>query len=354
MLLASRRLVSSGLSAARCFTVVPPLPDAADAMLDRHGTNSRKHSRFGDAVPLWVADMDFRSPPPVVRAVTRIAAHGVYGYTDCSSALTTAATARMAGRYGFGEALEPRMLRWLPGLLPGINHVVRARRLLDGDGYGGALGGHGIRRPVGVAVCTPIYAPFLAAPWNCEAELVQVPLAASPLAAVAGATDDRAEGSVAGGGGGLLHYEVDWDALEAALALPSTRVLLWCNPHNPTGRVWSRRELARLAGLCVAHDVTLLSDEVWGEVVYDDEEPCGSRGGDGAGFTGMGAVLAEHPRLSLVVLVSPSKVRALVAYATQHDIHAASCCICLRVHARVSVCNRSHLFATAVEANSPF
>ena len=285
-------------AARRCFAATPPpLPDPSDpSPLDRRGTGSRKHERFGDdAVPLWVADMDFRSPRPIVEAVTRVAAHGVYGYTDPSPALTAAAVDRMGGKYGFGEALEPNMLRWLPGLLPGINHVVRARRLLDGEGYGGAPSA----APMGVAVCTPIYAPFLSAPWNCEAELVKVPLA-------------QMGGGGGGGGGGVVHYEMDWEAMEASLSQPSVRVLLWCNPHNPTGRVWSRGELSRLASLCVSHGVTLLSDEVWAEVVYDDDdddEPSGSasRAGDGAGFTGMGALLAEHPELSLVVLTSPSK-----------------------------------------------
>ena len=209
----------------------PPLPDPGDATLDRAGTCSRKWDRFGpDCVPLWVADMDFRAPPPVIAAVRSVAEHGVYGYTDPSPALGALAAGRLEQVYGL-EGAEPSWIRWQPGLLPGLNHACRTLP------PGGA-----------VVVATPIYPPFLAAPTNCGRPLIEVPLACTP--------DLERDAS-----GRLLRYGLDLPALGAALARPDVECLLWCNPHNPTGRVWTRAELRAVAELCVQHGVLLLSDE---------------------------------------------------------------------------------------------
>ena len=103
-----------------------------------------------------------------------------------------------------------------------------------------------------------------------------------------------------------LHFTIDWPSLEASLRVPSTKLLHWCNPHNPTGRCWTKEELERVASLCVEHDVTLCSDEVWGEVPL---EPSAfpftsmlSLLSDGDGRGGIEG-LAER----LIVLTSPSK-----------------------------------------------
>ena len=133
---------------------------------------------------------------------------------------------RLRSTYGAKEA-HPDWITWLSGLVPGLHHAVRATRA-------GA-----------VTVLTPAYPPFLSAPPHQGAELLAVPLVAEAEM-------------------GLMHFSVDWDALSAALARPTTGLLLLCNPHNPSGRVFSRQELTRIAALCVEHDVTLCSDEVWG------------------------------------------------------------------------------------------
>ena len=126
----------------------------------------RQRSFVGkDVVPLWVADMDFRSPQPVIDALVERAANGVYGYTDCPVALEELFLARLRRVYGC-TAVAPSVswLRWLPGLLPGLNHAVRA-----------ACRNH-VRAADAVAIPTPIYAPFLDAPLNCGARLCTVPL----------------------------------------------------------------------------------------------------------------------------------------------------------------------------------
>ena len=150
-------------------------------------------------------------------------------------------------------------LLWKPGLVPLLNHAVRACCAYGADDA--------------VVVATPIYPPFLSAVSNNGARLVRLPLA---------------EARDGGGGAGSLRYEIDWAATEAALRAPQTKLLLWCNPHNPTGRCWTPAELAHVARLCVAHGVLLCSDEVWGEVPLDP---------DATPFTSMLALLAAAVRM---------------------------------------------------------
>ena len=160
----------------------------------------------------WVADMDFRSPQPIVDALVARAKHAVYGYTDCPPQLAQSLVARLVNVYGC-TAVEPSedWFRWTPGLLPMLNHAVRAAcRNKD--------------TTESVAIPTPIYPPFLDAPGNCGASLTKVPLLETRLP------------SVDGGGANTLRYDIDWDALEAALRDPSVKLLHWCNPHNPAVR----------------------------------------------------------------------------------------------------------------------
>ena len=274
---------------------VPPLPSGnLDAAVDRTGTWSRKiegrggrySGRSPPVVPLWVADMDFRSPQPIVDALVGRASNGVYGYTDCPPELEELMCSRLASVYGCAEA-SADWFRWLPGLLPGLNHAVKAA---CGDMADGA-----------VAIPTPVYAPFLAAPLNCDRTLVRVPFAVNV---------EKGGGHEGGGQeGGAMRFTIDWDLLEATLREPTTRLLHFCNPHNPTGRCWTLDELVRVAELCVRHDCVLCSDEVWGELPLEPEE---------APFTSMLALMRPSPgepaaavvtglEERLIVLTSPSK-----------------------------------------------
>jgi len=243
-------LTSLVLSPAAGFSIAgplptPPLPSDADASVNRAGSSSRKFDGPGRAwvcrspkvVPLWIADMDFRSPQPIVDALVARAQSGVYGYTDPSPALEALTLKRLQSVYGCKVEPSVSWLRWLPGLIPGLNHGIRACCRAPTDA---------------VAIPTPVYAPFLTAATNCQRPLISVPLAEEQL-------------------GSELHFEVDWAALEAACAAPTTKLLHWCNPHNPVGRCWTRAELVRVARLCVCHDVVLSSDEVWGELPLDVE-----------------------------------------------------------------------------------
>ena len=255
----------------------PPTPSERDQGSSRANTMSRKWDRFGaETVPLWVADMDFSAPERVVDAVREVAESGHYGYADPCERTVRCVRERLATAHGFGEeaGAGTDCVRWLPGLNPGLNHAVRAVRRMRGGS-----------EKMTTVCCTPIYPPFLYASRNNETPKIEVPLTRAPAAA---------------DGANVVRYEVDWDALEAALAKPEVGLLLWCNPHNPVGRVWTRDEMVRVAKTCVKHDVVLVSDEVWRELILDEDK---------TPFTGAGSLLKEVDGLRerLVVMTSPSK-----------------------------------------------
>jgi len=201
-----------------------------DRATDRRGTSSVKWDRFADrdVIPLWVADMDFASPPSVVEALQARVSHQVFGYSLPPTGLVEAVVRSLASNYGW--AVEPEWLVWLPGLVCGLNVLCRA------------VGGWGDE----VATFTPVYPPFLTAPVLAERALVKVPLVLSR---------DR--------------WQADLDALERALT-PRTRLLLLCTPHNPVGRAWSRTELSDIAALALRHNLIIGSDDIHAGLVLED------------------------------------------------------------------------------------
>ena len=203
-----------------------------DAPVDRYQTASLKWGRYGsrDIIPLWVADMDFRSPPAVLRALGSRVEHGIFGYGAAPKALTEVVCEMLARRYGW--QVEPEHLVWLPGLVCGLNVACRS------------LGaGHDA-----VVTLVPIYPPFLTAPGNSGRGLVTVSL-----------VHER------------NRWIIDFDELEKSLT-PQTRLLLLCNPHNPVGRVYSRQELEKLVALCGRHNVVICSDEIHSDLILDADK----------------------------------------------------------------------------------
>jgi cysteine-S-conjugate beta-lyase len=204
-----------------------------DSAMDRSGTASHKWDRYEgkDVIPLWVADMDFRSAPAITEALGERVCHGVFGYTDPPGSLFDAVRASIRDEYGW--EVSPEWVVWLPGLVSGLNVLCRAV---------GAAGD-------AVVTFTPIYPPFLSAPVFAERTVVKVPLSFE---------GDR--------------WRPDLEALERALG-PRSKLLLLCSPHNPVGRVWSEAELAGLATLALEHDLVIGSDEVHAGLVLDEDKP---------------------------------------------------------------------------------
>lgn len=196
-----------------------------DLPVQRRGTDSVKWSYFGpDALPMWVADMDFVSPQPIIDALQARVAHGVFGYGSDSDSLRAILVERMQRLYGW--TIQPDDIVFLPGLVCGLNVVSRA------------IGAPGDS----VLVNTPVYPPFLSAPVHQQRILQAVPLAQEVT-------------------GTRLHYSIDFDALAGAMQ-PDTKLFILCNPHNPVGIAYAHSELARLAELCAANDLVICSDEI--------------------------------------------------------------------------------------------
>ncbi len=200
-----------------------------DQIIDRGETCSLKWERYRgrDILPLWVADMDFRSPPAVVDALRQRVAHGIFGYTLAPKELYEAIIGHLAG--DFGWRIEAEWVVWLPGVVTGLNASCRTVGEAGDD----------------VLTLTPVYPPFLTAPGLSGRNTLAVPLA-----------DDGER------------WTLDMDRIEKAVT-PRTRLLLLCNPHNPVGRVFDERELAQLAGLCERRGIIICSDEIHYGLVLD-------------------------------------------------------------------------------------
>ena len=194
--------------------------------------STQKWQRYDASIlPLWVADMDFRSPPPVIEALQARVDHGVFGYGAVSAQLRTTLCEWSAREYHW--PIEPDWQLWLPGVVPAL-HLASLALTEPGDG---------------VLTITPIYPPFL----KVAERTGRLPQQAA-LAEPAGPGEP---------------WQLDLEALEAAIT-SETRLLLWCHPHNPTGRVWSHAELAGLAELVERHDLLVVSDELHCDLLLNE------------------------------------------------------------------------------------
>ncbi|HSF82730.1 MAG TPA: PatB family C-S lyase [Anaerolineales bacterium] len=210
-----------------------------DQLPDRRATECNKwHHYPEDVLPMWVADMDFVSPEPVVQALLRRVEHGVFGYPNGLHGESTSMHPIRLAVVGwlekhFNWQIEPEHLVFIPGVVTGFNlacHTLEAPR-------------------EGVLIQTPVYEPILKAARQTGKIDQQAPLARS------------VEGV----------YSVDWDSLTASFNEQSGMLLL-CNPHNPVGRVFNRVELERLADLCLRHEVLICSDEIHSDLVYPETQ----------------------------------------------------------------------------------
>ena len=202
-----------------------------DTLIDRGATGSEKWNKYKgrDIIPLWVADMDFRSPPPLIEALHGRVEHGVFGYTYPEQGLIDVVLAALVRDYGW--KIDPEWLVWLPGLVCGLNVLCRAIGEPGDD----------------VLTVIPVYPPFMSAPALTDRTVTKVPLLLR-------------EG----------RWVPDFAALERAIT-PRTRLLLLCNPHNPVGRVWNREELLKFHEIAERHDLVIGSDDIHSELILDKE-----------------------------------------------------------------------------------
>ena len=233
-----------------------------DEIIERRDTNSGKWlSHPPDVLPMFVADMDFKSPPAVARALQAFAARGVFGYPligadhlSQSPGLREVVIERMRRRYGWEVA--PEAVLFVPGVYTGFNLAAAAFSAPGGE----------------VLVQTPAYPPILSAPAEAGLARRDAPLV------------QDANG----------RYSVDLDDFAARVG-PNTKLFLLCNPHNPVGRVFRQAELEQMAEVCLRHGVPICSDEIHSEIIYPGQRhiPIAS--------------LAPEIAQNTITLISPSK-----------------------------------------------
>lgn len=199
-----------------------------DTPVQRRGTWSSKWDKYQgqDVLPFWVADMEFPAPPAVIDALHQRTEHGVFGYTRIPDTLTEVLLEFLARRYAW--QVSPDWLVWLPGVVPGLNLACRV------SGEAGDT----------IITAVPIYYPFLSAPENAGRRKLEIPLLRA---------GER--------------WEMDLAALAAGADARRSSFLL-CNPQNPTGQVYTRAELTRLAELCCAQDLLIIADEIHAELIH--------------------------------------------------------------------------------------
>ncbi len=199
-----------------------------DTFPTRRGNHSVKWDMTDpDVLPLWVADMDFQSPPEVIEALEKAVRHGIFGYPYFGTEVQETIAAWLAKRHQW--EVDPEAIVLLPGVVAGFNMAASAVTQ-PGDG---------------VLVQTPTYGPFLKVSGHFGLVQQEVALQA----------DEAGQ------------YQIDLDALEAAIT-PETRIFMLCNPQNPSGRVFSKAELEGMAEVCLRHNVLICSDEIHSDLIY--------------------------------------------------------------------------------------
>lgn len=204
-----------------------------DQIIERRNTYSSKWDNVGprvgnpDALPMWVADMDFRVPEPVIEALRRRVEHGIFGYPFLPAEFRQAVQRWMRVRHGWDISCEHVI--FCSGIVSALYNAVQA-----------------LTKPgEKVLIQQPVYYPFSDSTRDNGRQI-----SANPLLLKNG------------------RYEIDFADLEARAADPDTHLMILCNPHNPVGRVYTREELLRIGQICLRHGVTILSDEIHSDFIY--------------------------------------------------------------------------------------
>ena len=239
----------------------------------RHHTGSKKWAELlangvreeEDIIPFSVADMEFETAPEIVAALQEMAAHTVLGYANPTEEYLDTVCRWMKTRHGWDA--EPGWILPEHGVVDAFFHAVK---IFTQPGEG-------------VMLMTPVYYPMYRAVNDNSRVLVDCPLVYS---------------------GG--RYTIDFDDLERKAAGENTKLLLLCSPHNPTGRVWRREELERIAAICLAHDVLVLSDEIHFDLTMPGHKHT------------VYASLSEEAANNCIICTAPSKTFNLAGLQTSN------------------------------------
>lgn len=207
-----------------------------------------------DVIPMWIADMDFQTAPAVRDAVLKRAAAGIYGYAAVPQAYNDALVKWFATRHNW--QIDPTTVLQIPGIVPAL-HIAAEAFTKEGDA---------------ILLQTPVYHPFYRVCNNMRRRIVENPLLSQ-----------------------ATHYEIDWSDLENKLQTEQPKIMFICNPHNPTGKVFTKEELARMGRLCLKYKVITVVDEIHCDIVYSD-----------AAFTSY-ATIAPELTANAIICTAPSK-----------------------------------------------
>ena len=199
-----------------------------DELVERRGTNCVKwdESPSDDVIPLWVADMDFRVAPAIQNALEQRVAHGVFGYNIVPESYYEAVISWFRRRHQW--EIQRQWILYTTAVVPAMSCVIKALTM-PGEK---------------VLILSPAYNCFFSSIRNNGCEVLESPL--------------KAVGDT---------FEIDWQDFEAKCADEKTTLFLLCNPHNPSGRVWTKNELQRMYDICHQHDVKVASDEIHCELI---------------------------------------------------------------------------------------
>ncbi|MBP2650081.1 MAG: Cystathionine beta-lyase [Firmicutes bacterium] len=230
-----------------------------DAVIDRKSNFSAKYDEVGkkfgreDLIPLWIADMDFKTADPIIEAIQKRAEQGIFGYTSRPDSYFEAVSQWLEKRHGWKA--DPGLMIHSPGVVPSLSMIIQ-NFTQPGDK---------------IIIQPPVYYPFFDVVRSNGRTLVE-----NPLKIVEG------------------RYEMDYDQLEQ-IAQKGAKLLLLCSPHNPVGRVWTKNELLRLGEICISYGICVVADEIHSDLVFSGHKHIPF------------AMISEAFRQNTITCIAPSK-----------------------------------------------
>ena len=201
-----------------------------DEIVDRKTPEDIKYEKIegiNDLIPMWVADMDFKSPPEVIDSLVRVSKNGVFGYSEADSSYDDALVKWFSKRYGW--EVDPKTVLKLPGVVLGVSLAIRSLTKENDS----------------ILIFEPLYGPIGRSVRGNGRNLI--------------VSDLVRNGS---------RYEIDFDDMERKIIDNNVKMFILCNPHNPVGRVWTRDELLKIGDICIKNNVLIVSDEIHADFIY--------------------------------------------------------------------------------------
>ena len=201
-----------------------------DEIVDRKTPEDIKYEKIegiNDLIPMWVADMDFKSPPEVIDSLVRVSKNGVFGYSEADSSYDESLVNWFSKRYGW--EVDPKTVLKLPGVVLGVSLAIRSLTKENDS----------------ILIFEPLYGPIGRSVRGNGRNLI--------------VSDLVRNGS---------RYEIDFDDMERKIIDNNVKMFILCNPHNPVGRVWTRDELLKIGDICIKNNVLIVSDEIHADFIY--------------------------------------------------------------------------------------